>query len=159
MQAITLRPFEDDDLPLFARWLSRDYIQKWYHDPDDWLDEIRRRHGDFGWLHHFIVMADGVAVGFCQYYDCFDANALEDWYTVTTPGETYSIDYLIGQPDYLGRGYGTAIVARLTEMVRALGGQEIIVNPEAENLPSCGALRANGYVFEPEGCLYRKNPL
>jgi RimJ/RimL family protein N-acetyltransferase len=150
MQELSLRPFADADIPLFSRWLEQDYIRKWYTDPEDWLHEVSHRQDEFCWLYHFIVTLDGAAIGFCQYYDCYHANTLEDWYEVTTPGETYSIDYLIGEPAYVGKGYGKEIVRQLTEMVRATGVKEIIVNPEAENQPSNHVLLANGFIYEGE---------
>jgi RimJ/RimL family protein N-acetyltransferase len=156
MKELSLRPFEDTDIPLFSRWLEQEYIRKWYTDPADWLYEVGHRQDEFCWLYHFIVTLDGVAIGFCQYYDCYAANALEDWYEVTTPGETYSIDYLIGESAYVGKGYGKEIVRQLTEMVRATGAKEIIVNPEAENQPSNHVLLANGFGYEGEKGLYRK---
>lgn len=131
MNHITLRPVDDGDISLLTEWLNKDYILKWYHDADDWLKEIRGRNSSFAWIHHFIVMHGEVPIGFCQYYDCYDANDIEDWYTVKQWGYTFSIDYLIGREDYLGRGYGKAIIKILTDTVRQKErGKEIIVQPE-----------------------------
>jgi ribosomal protein S18 acetylase RimI-like enzyme len=147
---LTLRPFEDADIPLMTEWLNKEYIRKWYSDPADWLHELHARGGEFSFLHHFIVLHDGEAIGFCQYYDCADANHMEDWYEVTTRGETYTIDYLIGDERYLGHGYGKEIVRMMTEIIANLGGREIIVDPELDNLLSCGVLKANGYVYDED---------
>jgi len=108
MNRIVLRPITDLDLALLTSWLNKNYILKWYHDADAWLHEIKERHGIFSWIKHFIVLDGETAIGFCQYYDCYDAK--EDWYSVSKPNDTFSIDYLIGEEAYLCKGYGKAIV-------------------------------------------------
>lgn len=148
---LTLRPFADADIALLDGWLHQDYVRRWYHDPEDWLAEVRGRHSEYAWIHHFIVMDGGAPIGFCQYYDCYDAGGMEDWYTVAAPGEAYSIDYMIGDARCLGK----AIVALVTQAVRATGqAQRIIVQPDADNHASNGVLLANGYVFDAEKGYY-----
>ena len=94
-------------------------------------------------------------MGFCQYYDCYDAG--EDWYTVTSSQETFSIDYLIGEEAYLKQGFGKQIVQLLTEIIRrSTQAREIIVQPEEENLASCRALLSCGYHYDPDLGYYRR---
>ena len=153
MHDVLLRRFEDSDIDLLTEWLNKDYIQQWYHNPADWLCEIRERKSRFSWIHHFIVMAQQTPIGFCQYYDCFDAGELEDWYDVIVRGDTFSIDYLIGDAAYLGKGYGKAVVRALRYTLQQTAGaaaRQIIVLPELENCASVGVLLANGYVFDAE---------
>ena len=146
---LSLRPVDDSDIGLLTEWLHKDYILKWYHDADDWLLEINGRNGDFLWIHHFIVMDGLTPVGFCQYYDCFDANSIEDWYDVAERGDTYSIDYLIGEESYLGKGFGKEIIRLVTDIVRTKeNGKKIIVQPDKENLSSNHVLLANGYTYD-----------
>jgi RimJ/RimL family protein N-acetyltransferase len=104
MNRIALRPINERDLALLTLWFNKNYILKWYHDADEWLHEIKERHGVFSWIKHFIVLDGETPIGFCQYYDCFYAK--EDWYSVNKPHDTYSIDYLIGEESYLRKGYG-----------------------------------------------------
>ncbi len=77
---------------------------------------------------------DGIApIGFCQYYDCFDAGETEGWYHVNIRGDTFSIDYLIGEESRLYKGYGKAVVRLITDAVRAgEKANRIIVRPEKE---------------------------
>lgn len=160
MNTLTMRPLADADIGLMALWLNKDYILKWYLDADDWLHEMNERNDSFSWIHHFIVMDDLTPIGFCQYYDCYDAKDLEDWYTVTQRSKTYSIDYLIGDERYLGKGYGKTIVGLLSATLRAKEGPcEIIVQPDRENHASNNVLLANGYLYdEPLGYYYKVFP-
>lgn len=155
---LVFRALNDADIDLLSSWLSQDYILKWYHDADEWLAEIKERHGTYSWIHHFIVMSSVTPIGFCQYYDCYYAKDLEDWYSVTTPGDTFSIDYLIGDETYLGKGYGKAIVGILSDTIQAMeSAKRIIVQPEIENYPSNHVLMANGYVYDEQRKYYCKN--
>lgn len=158
MDRIVLRKVRDEDIPLLTTWLNKEYILKWYHDSEEWLVEINQRNGAYSWIHHFIVTVESVPIGFCQYYDCYDANNLEDWYSVSRPNDTYSIDYLIGNEAYLGKGYGKAIVNLLTDIIKDIEqGKQIIVQPEKENIPSKRVLLSNGYIFDKEKHYFYKH--
>lgn len=147
MEKLRLKPVEDSDIELLAKWLNKDYILKWYNDADEWLKEIRERNGEFGFLHHFIVMKNNKPIGFGQYYDCFDVQ--EEWYIIERPDRMYSIDYLIGEEEYLGKGYGKEIVRLLMDEIYNLSPEaEIVVQPDNDNIPSCKALLANGFVYD-----------
>lgn len=152
MSGILLKPVEDQDVELLNHWLHKDYILKWYKDADEWLHEINNRNGEFKFVNHFIAVYDSRPIGFCQYYDCFDAK--EDWYDVTESGVLYSIDYLIGDEECLGRGLGKEIIKALeTEMSSLTAAKKIIVQPEKENIPSNRVLLSCGYAFD-EGLGY-----
>lgn len=149
MSKLTIRHVSDSDLSLLDTWLRKDYILKWYHDADEWLNEVRERNGSFSFLHHFMVLCSDQPIGFCQYYDCFDAK--EDWYSVERAGELFSIDYLIGEEKFLGKGYGKQIVGLLIEKIYGTWPEaQIVVQPENENTASCKTLLSNGFVYEEE---------
>lgn len=150
---IALRAFEDDDLPLLEDWLHRPHVALWFDDPQDWLDEVEQRHGRFSFIRHFIVEFDGKPIGFCQFYEYVRSG--EAWHGDLENDGVYSVDYLIGEADSLGKGYGKAIVGALVERIAALpNAARIIVQPEPENKASCGALLANGFFFDTERGLY-----
>ena len=158
IKSLTLRKIYDSDIALLTEWLNKDYILKWYHDTDDWLQEISGRNDEFSWIHHFIVMDEETPVGFCQFYDCYDANDMETWYEVIKRGDTFSIDYLIGNERYLGKGYGKAIVKLLTETVwQKEQVKQIIVLPDEDNHASNHVLMASGYVYDKCKSYYCKS--
>lgn len=157
MNPITFRPVDDADIDLLTIWLNKEYILKWYHDTDDWLHEISERKDRFSWIHHFIVMDGKTPIGFCQYYDCYDGNNMEDWYSVTQRGDTFSIDYLIGDEAYLSKGYGKAVVKLLTDIIQYKEhAKRIIVQPEKENHSSNHVLMSNGYAYDEQKEYYYK---
>ena len=144
---VMLRPLWDADVDLMEKWLGRSHVARWYEHPEDWMHEIRERRVEFSFIKHFIAEVDGAAIGFCQYYDCYDGRDHEDWYSAEVPGVTYSIDYLIGEPESLKRGYGREMVRLLGEILSDLGAERVIAQPEQDNFASRKALEANGYVW------------
>jgi len=153
--SLTLRPAEGADLNLLERWLRQDYVARWVEHPENWLEEFRGRQGEYAWIHHFMGMDGDTPVGFCQYYDCWDAR--EGWYTANGRGDTFSIDYMIGNADCLGKGYGKAMVRMLTGRVqRTEHPRRIIIQPDPANHASGGVLLANGYVFDKRQGYYCK---
>ena len=56
---VTLRPFEDDDLPRLRRWLAADHVRPWFEQPEAWMAEVEGRHGEYAWISHFVIEADG----------------------------------------------------------------------------------------------------
>ncbi|OXS26692.1 acetyltransferase [Acetobacterium wieringae] len=154
-QKIKLRRFEDNDLPIFKEWLKKDHVKRWYTEPEDWIAEVTLRDSTFSWITHFIVEWEEMPIGFGQYYKCLDAN--EACYSHIPQNGTYSIDYLIGEADCLGKGYGKKAVQLLTEMIFGLSdSKRIVVQPEPENRGSCKALLANGYIFDEHYGVYQK---
>jgi hypothetical protein len=51
---ITLKPLMDKDIPLFDKWLDKEYINKWFGEKEDWLNEINERNGKYSFLKHFL---------------------------------------------------------------------------------------------------------
>ncbi len=155
MNLLQLRMLQDNDIPLLKEWLNKEHVLQWYGDIDEWLDEICGRFEAFSFIKHFIALCDDKPIGFCQYYTCI--NAGEDWYGDTPLEGCYSIDYLIGEESYLGKGYGKAIIDLLVKEIFSLeDAQRIIVMPEEENAASCKSLLANGFIFDNKNELYIK---
>jgi RimJ/RimL family protein N-acetyltransferase len=145
MEQISLAKIIDDDIILIEQWLQKEYIKKWYDPIDEWINEIKNRNGKYDFIRHFMVEINSTKIGFCQYYDCFDAQ--ESWYKINKQKYTYSIDYLIGEENYLHKGYGKEIIQQLIEKVKTEGGKEIIVQPDMENTASNKILLATGFEY------------
>lgn len=155
---VTLRPLLDRDMRTVRRFLLMPHVLPWFSPAESWIEEIEGRRGAYGFVHHFLVCADGRDIGFCQYYDYSLGG--ETWQGTVPVRGSYSIDYLIGEEAYLRRGYGRAVVMTLTEHIFArTDAERILVQPEKENLPSRNTLRSAGYLYDRENDLfYRLRP-
>ena len=95
-------------------------------------------------------------IGFCQYYACKDSDEL--WQGYTALGGSYSIDYMVGEADYLRKGFGKKIVADLINKIMLHSdAKRIVVEPEPENKASCGLLLSCGFVLDAEKGIYIKS--
>ncbi|HNX63624.1 MAG TPA: GNAT family N-acetyltransferase [Oscillospiraceae bacterium] len=142
---LKLNKFTNQDIKLFTEWLNKDYIKKWYTDTDEWLEEVLS--DKFEFIHHFIAADDNKPFGFCQYYDYSLGD--ENWHGAIDIKDTFSIDYLIGEKEYLGKGFGTKIIKLLTEKVfEETIASQIIVQPEKDNAASRNTLLSAGYGYD-----------
>jgi RimJ/RimL family protein N-acetyltransferase len=148
MENIVLEPFLDKDIEIMEKWFQKEYLIKWYGDISEWIFELKNRNGKYNFIKHFMVKNKDNKIGFCQYYDCY--NAQEEWYKIDLQNNTYSIDYLIGEEEYLNKGIGKEIIKQLIEKIKMENGKEIIVQPELENEKSCKALMGNGFLYNEE---------
>ncbi|MDD4142656.1 MAG: GNAT family N-acetyltransferase [Bacteroidales bacterium] len=165
---ISLKPLLPEDIPLFEKWLDKEYIYKRLC-PDGkgqrnaWLDEVTNKDGKYDFLSHFIVYHNDRKIGYCLYADCFflkeleeEGHDFEDLYgDVTEKNHTYEIGYLIGEEDYLNKGISKIIIQQLEEIITALGGQELSADPSEENIFSVKALLSNEFRKKRDGD-YRK---
>ncbi|NDV82242.1 GNAT family N-acetyltransferase [Bacteroides sp. 51] len=163
-----IKPLQDEDIPLFAQWLNKEYIYKWLcpdgeEQKEAWLDEVNNKSGKYDFLKHFIVYHNDKKIGYCLYADCFylkdleeEGHDFEDLYgDVTEKNQTYEIGYLIGEEEYLSKGIGKLIIQLLEEEIIGLGGHEIAADPSEENVISIKALLSNGFKKKGDGD-YRK---
>ena len=150
---VKLRPFVDSDLPMLSAWLAQPHVSPWFTPAEDWLAEVRGRRGRYAFIRQRILTADGQAVGFCQHYPY--AAGGESWHGDLPLAGTHSIDYLIGDPQYLRRGLGAQAVRLLTgEVFAKPDARRVIVRPEAENIASCRTLRAAGFAYDARNALF-----
>lgn len=154
MGKLQLRKLKDRDVILFKKWIYKDHIAKWYPGPLSWIYEIENKNGEFDWLHHYIAVLDNIDIGFCQFYEY--KNSREIWHGNVETAGTYSIDYLIGEKDYLSKGYGREIIKLLSKTILSLpNAKRIIVQPDPDNIASCNALLSAGFIFDKQNQLYK----
>lgn len=152
--ALSLSPLQDKDIALMKTWLYKEHVRKWFHETDDWLTEIMGRNDVFSFVKHYICYYGDKPIGFCQYYDCFDAK--ENWYTVESSSKMFSIDYLIGDENYLRKGFGKQIIKLLIAEIKIQNRSfEIVVQPEMENTASNKTLIATGFLYDESKHYYR----
>jgi RimJ/RimL family protein N-acetyltransferase len=163
---ILLKPLTDKDIPLFDKWLDKEYIKKWFGDKDDWLNELNNRNGQYSFMKHFIVYYNDKKIGFCLYSDCFffkdlpeetfDNSFLKSLHAdLAEENHTFEIGYLIGEEEYLNKGIGKIIIQKLEEKIIEVGGKEISADPTEDNTISIKVLLNNGFEKKGNGD-YRK---
>lgn len=151
--SLWLKKFTDQDIPLLTKWLDAEHIKPWFTDPQAWLDEVREREGEYSWIRHYIICRSSATIGFCQYYPYWKSG--EDWHGNIPVEGTYSIDYLIGEVENLKKGYASAAVRLLGELIaEEKDAKRIIVQPETDNHASRNTLLSAGYSYDMASGLF-----
>lgn len=125
-----LRPATLDDLTLLRHWDEQPHVIE--SDPnDDWQWEVELDRTP-PWREQLVAEVDGRPIGFVQIID----PALEEsHYWGDCPPNLRAIDIWIGEAEYLGQGYGTAMMREA--IARCFAAPEvtaIIIDPLASNL-------------------------
>lgn len=142
-----IREFTLEDLNIMGVWLAQDYIKKFWGDPKDWIKEISENIST-DWVKYFIVECD-TPIGFLQYYET-DKAPQGEW--SDEPIGTVGIDYLIGDIEFLGKGYGSKIVRLLVDFIKSKNEYDFIVaDPILENVSSVKVLENNGFKQNANG--------
>jgi aminoglycoside 6'-N-acetyltransferase len=133
------RPVAPADFPLLGAWLAQPHVAEWWD--GDGLAEIAQALEDPS-TEPCIVSLDGRPIGYIQVYD---PNAEPDHpYRDQIPG-TLGIDQFIGEPDLVGIGHGSRLVAAFAERLFAGGAPRVIIDPDPRNARAIRAYEKAGF--------------
>ncbi len=164
---VRLRPLTDDDLPMMHRWLNSDGVAQWWEGDDTSWDGVVADYGSDGrdpgehWIGQREI-GDGSwqPIGWIQAWQAVDyPEATELWGDAATDPGLWGIDYLIGEPDLRGQGYGTAMIAAMVDELfgrpdppAVIGSDPALANRNSwRALERAGFRRADVIEFEPHG--------
>jgi len=128
------------DVPLVAEWRRRPHVLQWWNTPPD---DLAADTVDDATIDVWIAELDGRPMAYIQDY------RVHDW-----PGHHFSflpidargMDILIGEPDLIGQGHGTAIVERHVGALFARGIPAMGIDPHPDNAAARRAYAKAGFV-------------
>jgi aminoglycoside 6'-N-acetyltransferase len=153
-----------EDLPLLLRWFRQPHVCAWWRDEPDDLPAVEAEYGACitgdDPTELFIVEESGRPIGMIQRYRFADE---PEWMTafagIIDVTESAGIDYLIGEPEAIGRGLGTEAIATMTAMVWSWRPvTSIVVNVDQANPASWRVLEKAGYTRVWSGELDSPDP-
>lgn len=162
----TFRRLTRADFPLLAGWLARPHVARWWnHEFSD--DAIER---DFGPTvdgdersEDHLALLDERPIGLIQYSRFADYPEYVDEVAPVTevPAGAVSIDYLVGDPELVGRGVGTAMIGAFVERIWRVDPTAtcVIVPVNSGNERSWRALRSAGFRLIARGEMDPDNPI
>lgn len=160
---IAFRPMTHDDLPMFVEWQHAPHARQWFHAGRMDLAEATRRYGPRidgqTPTRMWVVLLGGRDVGMMQDYRVGDH---EEYAAKTRDPEAAAFDYLIGDPDLVGRGIGTRMVGQyLRERLRVAypDAPRFLASPDHRNRASLRLLDKLGFrqglwIDEPATSVY-----
>lgn len=163
---ITWRPVTPDDFLLLGVWLAQPYVARWWNHETS-PEAVER---DFGPTvrgeepnEDLLVLLDGRPFGLVQ--RCRIA-AYEEYLTplaeiVPVPDDAVSIDYLIGDPELVGRGLGARMIRAVVDDTWTThpAASCVIVAVSAANTASWRALESAGLARAAVGEMEPDNPV
>jgi aminoglycoside 6'-N-acetyltransferase len=135
------------DLERIGAWLCEPHVARWYlagSTVEQEVEELRQCVDGEQPTHALVVAHRGLPIGWCQWYryrDYADHAA-----AIGALPDDIGVDYAIGEPAYVGRGFGTALLAALVAAVRKEYPRSgLVADPEAANVASRRVLEKNGF--------------
>jgi aminoglycoside 6'-N-acetyltransferase len=136
------RRAERTDLPLLATWLKRPHVAKWRRHPEQQLKAIGAHIADMD-SDAFIVCLGGNAIGYLQ---CYPMKG--EWVSHKAMARgARRVDMLLGEPDYLGKAHGAALLRQFVEAQSRSGVPRLIAILDTRNVTAIGCYGRAG--FEP----------
>lgn len=141
MPDATLRLAGAADVPLLEHWDEAPHVRAVSGDdgPWDWPSEI-----DVPWQEVWICAVDEHPIGVVI---LLDAAAEPTHYWTDASSGTFAIDIWIAEPDYLGKGFGTAMmhhaIARAFDVHHA---HTIMIDPLITNTRAIAFYRSLGFI-------------
>jgi len=149
-----------DDVGLLAGWLAHEHVARWWIEPSDEAS-VAAAYGpeldDPDGSGLYLLLVAGRPAGLFQ---CYRLAEEPEWAAAVGDREGAGIDYLIGEPDLVGRGLGGPAIALFSELVfdRYPEVPALVAAPQQANVASWRALERAGYRRTWEGQLDSDDP-
>ncbi|HKH35280.1 MAG TPA: GNAT family N-acetyltransferase [Beijerinckiaceae bacterium] len=135
------RPVVAEDLPMLGLWLERPHVAEWWDDMRDKLAKIREAMATPS-TKPLIVELDGRPIGYIQ---CYDPHLEADHPYRDQPRGTLGIDQFIGEPELVGIGHGSRLIAAFVEALFQQGAPRVIIDPHPTNGRAIRAYEKAGF--------------
>ena len=145
MIGVSLRPALDTDWKTIRTWLAKPAIQRWWGPMASTEAEVIVALGSDHAIAR-IVQVDGIDVGYCH---AVDASLWgDDLPDDLVPG-TWDLDIFIAEPDFRGKGIGTAALSLLRdEVFSTTFAIAVSVFPSIENEAAVRAYEKAGFKWQ-----------
>jgi aminoglycoside 6'-N-acetyltransferase len=140
------------DLPLLLHWFGQPHVSEWWRDQPQDLPAVEAEYGacidSEDPTELFVIEAAGRPIGMIQRYLFADEPAwVRVFDGIADVSDAAGIDYLIGEPDAVGHGLGTAAITAFVAMVfewRPV--PSIVVTVQQANPASWRVLEKAGFI-------------
>lgn len=133
------KPLSKNDFSLLVQWLNQQHVQLWWPTPHKvTLKDVQSKYGlrvdGREKVDCYIVCADQMPFGFIQVYNArlfareeYNLNQVEELSSIE---RLAAIDFFIGEPSYLGKGYGTLMIQQFIEQIIGTYYEACIADPD-----------------------------
>ncbi|MBO4887199.1 MAG: GNAT family N-acetyltransferase [Firmicutes bacterium] len=135
-KAISVRDFEEGDLPLMLKWLTDDRVLEYYEGRDVrfTMDTLAAHYLEELPLGFRVILEfDHIPIGYGQAYRL--SGELFDEYDYPDNGRiVYAMDQFIGEPEYWNKGIGSSFLKMMADhLKKAKAADVILLDPHKNN--------------------------
>lgn len=151
---ILFKPLSKTDFILIVKWLNQPHVQSWWPTQhkvtiEDVELKYEPRINGIEKVDCYIAYADQMPFGFVQIYDArlfaregYNLNQIEE---VSPINHLAAIDFFVGEPSYVGKGYGAVMIKRFVEQIVSPHYDACLADPDAKNVASIKSLEKAGF--------------
>ena len=143
---IDFKPLKGKDTAIVFRWLSQDFVQAFWDNSQEHKDDIlnfvegRKTLSSYAEGKYMYWIASFKHEPFALLMTIQETQqspiGLEKRSQLSKTGNTYSLDYMIGNPRFLGKGYGAQTLSVFIDYFRATSdstADTFLVDPASDN--------------------------
>lgn len=145
---IHFRTITESDFTRIFDWLQQPHITLWWPELDwEKFQTKYRAKLQSDYVHVYIISVDDHPIGMIQYY----------WFTKAPKGDEshgrfndphmVGLDIVIGDPDYVGKGYGSRALRTFVEQLLKRNPfiKRVFINPDSKNIAAIRAYEKAGF--------------
>ncbi|MFM1815122.1 MAG: hypothetical protein RLZ98_1817 [Pseudomonadota bacterium] len=148
-------PLSMQHLALLSRWMAEPHWRQWWGEPEEELEYIIDMIEGRDTTRPYIFTIGDRPLGYIQVW--FIADQLDDEHTLAEhawvtllPNDAVGIDLSIGEPDALGKGYGSRVLRAFSEQLWREGHRSIVIDPDPRNTRAIRAYEKAGFRPAPD---------
>ena len=149
MELINFKKLTEKDLPLLFAWFKEPHVQQWWptFGEDELLSKVLERINSKDTFGYLVFLGDA-PIGYIQYYYIDRNNEKAGSCLPPLPEITIGTDQFIGDPQYIGKGYGTLFIKKFIQELKKIEPTmtTIIVDPDPENAAAIRCYEKVGFV-------------
>ncbi len=148
---------QERHLPSLLTWLETGHVKDWWDQDVHWTSElVKEKYGSYvhGYkiedgiqkpLQAFIICIDDIEIGYIQLYNAHEF-AREGGISLNElPRSLAACDIFIGDPTYVGKGYGTALMKKFLQDYVDPKYEACFVDPDTANTKAIRAYEKAGF--------------
>lgn len=146
--SISFKKITESDFMQIFNWLAQPHVTPWWPESDweNFLEKYRAKiHSDY--VHAYIISIDKYPVGMIQYYWFTKAPQGDESYGRFHDPQMVGLDIVIGDPNYVGKGYGSKALRAFIDQIlkREPSIKKVFINPDSANKAAIRAYEKAGF--------------
>ena len=148
---ISFRKITESNFKQIFNWLQQPHVTQWWPEID-WEKFLKKYRAkiDSDYVHAYIISIDEQPIGMIQYY----------WFSKVPQGDEsherfhdpymVGLDIVIGEPSYIGKGYGSRALCVFTDQVLKQKPliKKVFINPDSRNKAAIRAYEKAGFKID-----------